>query len=439
MDQEFAELARELLEVQVYPDMGDDTPYDAAGWTLPYQMNVSVVEGKAPLSADFRAALKAVQGKAVDWRTNPDDPLTTNAEVAGIVPLAGQITGSGDILSLDPAQNNAFRLINRALADGASLRFQPAGNGRSGRYLLSGVDASKLEGWVSELAVRAERTTSAQTSGSVAVPARIALYKASPGNMDEGWTEWLFDTFGHKYTLITPVDVRAGNLGARFDAIVVGSQSLTGGGRGGRGGGGGAGGGRGRGAAPDSTAPPDSIVRAIDEFVRGGGTLVTWNQGAAAAIAALRLPVRNVVAGLPRNQYFTGGSIMQVTTDPAHPVMSGMPERADVFVSGSPVFTKLDVFDGSVLAKYSATGSPLRSGFLTGEKLMQGYAAALDVKRDKGHVVLIAFQPQWRGQPIGTFRVVFNSAFFAGDVAAQARGTTGFWTPPSGPASPPGR
>jgi hypothetical protein len=180
-------------------------------------------------------------------------------------------------------------------------------------------------------------------------------------------------------------------------------------------------------------------VRAIDEFVRGGGTIVTWNQGAASAVAALRLPVRNVVAGIPRNQYFTGGSVMRVTTDPAHPVMSGMPATADVFVSGSPVFTTLEGFDGSVLAKYPADASPLRSGFLSGEKLMQGYAAALDVKRDKGHVVLIAFQPQWRGQPIGTFRVVFNSAFFGGEVAAQAKGTTGFWTPPVGAATPPGR
>jgi hypothetical protein len=437
MDQEYAELARELLEVQVYPDMGDDTPYDAAGWTLPYQMNVAVVEAKSPLAPEFRAAMKPVQGKTVDWRTNPDDPLTTNAEAAGIVPLAGQITGSGDALSLDPAQNNSFRLINRALAEGASLLFQPSANGRGARYLLSGVDAAKLETSVNELAVRAERTSAA---GSVAVPTRIALYKASPGNMDEGWTEWLFDTYAYKYSLITPADVRAGNLGARFDVIVVGSQSLTGGGRGGRGGGGGgAGGGRGRGAAPDSTAPPDSTVRAIDEFVRGGGTVVTWNQGASSAIAALRLPVRNVVAGIPRNQYFTGGSIMRVTTDPAHPVMSGMPATADVFVSGSPVFTTLDGFEGSVLAKYPADASPLRSGFLSGEKLMQGYAAALDVKRDKGHVVLIAFQPQWRGQPIGTFRVVFNSAFFAGEVAAQAKGTPGFWTAPVGPAAPPGR
>jgi hypothetical protein len=111
--------------------------------------------------------------------------------------------------------------------------------------------------------------------------------------------------------------------------------------------------------------------------------------------------------------------------------MAGMPEQADVVVSGSPVFTTLDGFDGAVLAKYPANVSPLRSGFLKGEKLMQGYAAAVDVKRGDGHIVLIAFQPQWRGQPQGTFRVVFNSMFYARAVSAQARGTPGFWVAPA--------
>ncbi|MGH7575534.1 MAG: M14 family zinc carboxypeptidase, partial [Longimicrobiales bacterium] len=42
MDQEFSELVRQLMEVQVYPDLREhadgppEQPYDAAGWTLPY-------------------------------------------------------------------------------------------------------------------------------------------------------------------------------------------------------------------------------------------------------------------------------------------------------------------------------------------------------------------------------------------------------------------
>jgi hypothetical protein len=290
---------------------------------------------------------------------------------------------------------------------------------------------------VKELYVRAERTSPAAVPSAVSAPTRIALYKSSPGVMDEGWTEWLLDTHGFKYSLIAPVDIRAGNLSSRFDVIILASQGLGSAGRGGRGGGGGApGGGRGaggRGAAADSAAMEE--IRAVDEFVRGGGTVLAWNQGATSIVNALHLPVRNVVAGVNRREFFTGGSIMQVITDQSHPVMAGMPERADVFVFNSPVFTTLDGFEGAVLAKFPSDTSPLRSGFLSGPQFIKGFAAALDVKHDRGHAVLLAFQPQWRGQPTGTFRTVFNSAFFARDVADQAKATAGFWTPPPTPTA----
>jgi glutamine amidotransferase-like uncharacterized protein len=167
----------------------------------------------------------------------------------------------------------------------------------------------------------------------------------------------------------------------------------------------------------------------VDAFVQNGGTLVAWNQGANAAITALRLPLRNVLAGLPRTEYFTGISILQVNVDVAHPVMAGMPATADVVMNGGVAFAPADGFDGSVLAKFPAT-SPLRSGYLNGAKYLQGQAAAVDVKRGKGHVVLFGFQPQWRGQPTASFRMVFNSMLFSGEVSANARGTPGFFTPP---------
>jgi hypothetical protein len=428
MDQEYAQLVRELFEPQKYPQIEDDTPYDAAGWTLPYQMDVEVVEGRVPLTPEFRAALKSVQGKAVDWHTAPDAPFSTNAEAAGITPLPGQLTGGGSVVLLDPAQNNSFRFVNRALTEGATLQFAPAVAGRGARWAVGGLDSSKAEGLASDLFIRGERTSD-PLPNATAVRPRIAVYKAAPGNMDEGWTEWLLDTHDYHYTLISPTDLHSGNLAGRFDVILVASQSLTStGGRGGRGGGGGTG------ASPDTTnqRAEDSLrVRAFDEFVRAGGTLVAWNQGASAAATALHLPVRNVVAGVSRRDYFTGGSIMQVLVDSTHPIMSGMPGRADVFVFNSPVFTTTDGFEGSVLAKYPNDGPILRSGYLAGQKYMQGLAAALDVKRDKGHVILIAFQPQWRGQSTGTFRVVFNSTLFGGEVAAQARGTPGFWSAPT--------
>jgi hypothetical protein len=427
MDQEFAELARALLEVQHYPDLGDDRPYDAAGWTLPFQMNVKVVEGKTPLSPEFRAGLRPVRGTAVDSHSAPDAPFTTSAEVAGIVAPPVQVAGKGKVLALDPAQNNSFRLINRALAAGGRVRFSAGADGGGSRYFVTGVAPSKLASWASELSVAASATNS--SSPSVAARSRIALYEASPGIIDQGWTQWLLDSYGFDYTIVTPEDLRNGKLASRFDVLVVASQRVDGAtGRGRRGA-------RSRSAA-DSSAMA-ATVRGVDEFVRAGGTIVVWSQGVDPAISALHLPVRDVVDGLEAKDYFTGISIMQAKVDASHPVMAGMPERADVVVNRSPVLTTLDGFEGTVLASYDREGSPLRSGWLNGTEYMQGGAAALDVKHGNGHVLLLAFQPQWRGQSTGTFRVVFNSLFYAGDIAKGAHGSPGFWTAPPTAADQP--
>jgi hypothetical protein len=410
MDQEYAELVRQLFEAQVYPDLREypegppEQPYDAAGWTLPFQMDVRVVEARAPLAAEARAAMRPVRGQAVDWRTAADAPFATDSAAAGIVAPPASIAGGGDLVAVDPAQNDAFKLIGRALADGGAVRVLPGDRARGVRYGVSGVAGARLDGWARELGLRAERVSAPAGAGRPMSP-RIALFKPWTASMDEGWTEWLLDQYGFRYTVITPAEVRAGDLGARFDVIVLASDSprsiMNG--------------------FTAGTVPPRyeggvgaEGAQALDAFVRGGGTLVCFNESARFAIDALALPVKDSVATLPRKEFFASGSILEVTTEPTHPVMAGMPERAKVFVDDSPVFTTLAGFEGTVLAKYAPAGSPLRSGYLLGERHLRGAAAALDVKHDRGHVVLLGFRPQWRGQPWGTFRVVFNSVLYRG-------------------------
>jgi hypothetical protein len=93
--------------------------------------------------------------------------------------------------------------------------------------------------------------------------------------------------------------------------------------------------------------------------------------------------------------------------------MAGTEEQTAVFVDGSPAWDTLEGFRGTILARYGEAGSPLLSGYLIGEKYVQGKAAALDVQLDAGHVVLIGFRPTWRGQPFATFKVLFNAALGA--------------------------
>ncbi|GIW52403.1 MAG: peptidase [Gemmatimonadales bacterium] len=420
MDQAFAELVRQLLEVQVYPDLREfpggppEQPYDAAGWTLPYQMDVRVVEARVPLEEDFRAALVPVRA---DPRAEPNDPATPfelHPVAAGIVGPPGGLSGSGPLVSVDPRQTYGFKLIGRALARGGSVRFDP----QRGSYLIGGIGAAEAERWARELGVRAER--SGIRPGPQAA-ARVAIYKPWRPSMDEGWTRWLFDQYGYPYTTITNADFPAGGLESRFDVIVLPSESvdllLNGYAKG--------------------SVPPRyeggigaAGVRALDAFVRAGGTLVCLNRSSDFAIEQLGLPVRNVVRDLSRSEFFSRGSIFEVVADTAHPVMAGMPARAKVFFDQSPVFTVEDGFEGRALAKYPEERSPLLSGYLLGDRHLRGYAAALEVVHGRGRVILLGFRPQWRGQPMGTFRVLFNAVLYGGELAGAGLGSDGFWTAP---------
>ena len=91
-----------------------------------------------------------------------------------------------------------------------------------------------------------------------------------------------------------------------------------------------------------------------------------------------------------------------------------------LLVAGCGFCATLAGFPGAPVARYATLGSPRLSGYLLGEKYLQGQAAALDVRHGRGHVILIGFRPQWRGQPFGTFRVVFNSLLFGGEAAKDA-------------------
>ena len=471
MDQEFAELARQVLDIQEYPDLREypegppEQPYDAAGWTLSAQMGVHVIVATSPLGGDVRDLLEPAAGVPVDWRDTtaidaaarlapgagwyeveelregpaivgddaaafdsaPGAGFNTDAVAAGIVPPPGRLTGSGDSIAISAAQNNAFRAVNAAWRAGATVAFEPGSPGSdgaagtSGRYLIRGLDAEIADRLVDSLALQGDRTSA---RGTGLDQPRIGMFRPWGASMDEGWTRWLLEQYGFDFASMRPGDFHAGELRDRFDVIVLadyGSRQIIDG--------------TSEGSVPARYAGGIGRqgVRVLDDFVRAGGTLVCMNGSSAFAIEHLRLPVRNVVAGLGRGEFFTSGTILEVITDAGHPVMSGMPERANIFFARGPVFTVEEGFEGAALAKYQAEGTPLVSGYLLGEEHMNGYAAALDVRHGDGHVVLIGFRPQWRGQPFGTFRVLFNAALFSGNVAAEAPVGTSFWSAPAEP------
>jgi glutamine amidotransferase-like uncharacterized protein len=374
-------------------------------------MEVEVVTGMVPLSDEFRNALKPAAGTPLTTTDDESKDLNkvdfapgagfdTDKVAAGIKPLPGTLRGSGSTLWLDPTENNSFRVITEAMNTGSSVVYDV----NTRKYGVQGANRSKMQQWVNNYAINGVLGSG---SGSSKVKTRIGVYRPWTASMDMGWTRWLLDNFGFGYACLRNSDFMADNLEARFDVIVMASEwpgSIE------------------NGLQPGS-APPQYAgglgelgVRNLNNFVEQGGTLITLNRSSDFAIKALHLPVKNVVDHIDRAKFFTGGSIMQVETNVGHPVMAGMPEKANVFVYNSPVFSTGEGFEGEVLAKYQEQGSPLMSGFLVGESYLNGNAAALDVKHGNGHVLLFGFQPQWRGQPMGTYRTLFNALLYANQI-----------------------
>ena len=50
---------------------------------------------------------------------------------------------------------------------------------------------------------------------------RVGLYKPWAASMDEGWTRWVLEQYGFGPSALDNRAIRAGNLRARFDAIIL--------------------------------------------------------------------------------------------------------------------------------------------------------------------------------------------------------------------------
>ncbi len=157
-------------------------------------------------------------------------------------------------------------------------------------------------------------------------------------------------------------------------------------------------------------------VKTLRDFVETGGTLIFLNRASNFAIEQFKLPLRNVVAGLPRTDYYVPGSILRIELDTSHPIASGMPKETIAWAEDSPVFevtndpeATVPASNVHVIASYPADKDPLLSGWLLGGELIKGKAALVEVKMGKGRVILFGFRPQYRAQSLATYPLFLNA------------------------------
>lgn len=367
----------DLMEPQKYPELKAGTtgptkrPYDIAGWTLPLQMNVDVKRVDKPFSAKLEEA----------------------NEVRPMAP------------SRDHRDSGFFLTMAELTSSGAKVRWSADGK------LLSPTDA----GFNS-------------AAFEMAAP-RVGLYEPFTANIDSGWTAWLLDTFKIKHTVLHNADIQQGGLRARFDTIILASQtaqSILHGTRAGE---------RTTGRQgedldvqqrPEFTGGLElSGLNEVERFVREGGTLLAFDQAVELPVHEFPLPLRMLVSPIPEgresevaaNAYFSPGSLLHVTVDTTNPLAFGVAENAVIFSNGGQAFasTLLPEFNTGdrevrTVASYAASNL-LASGWISGERIVLGKAALVEARHGAGRVVLFGFRPQHRGQTFGTFKFVLNAVY----------------------------
>ena len=269
--------------------------------------------------------------------------------------------------------------------------------------LLFGVDAIPVYG---DVAVsRAPIGAVAEPAYSVAgltgnASRRIGIYRSYSASMDEGWTRWIFDSYKVPFTTVVDRDLRAGKLNDRFDVIILPDQGAAAIARGLGG------------NYPDSLrgGVGEDGARALNEFVENGGTLLAFNEASEYAIEALKLPVKNVLAGVRNTEFYAPGSLLGVTFDRANPIAAGHTATASaIWFEDSPAFEITDPARARAIATYQASGDPLLSGWLLGGDRLNGKAAMVEATAGKGKVVLYGFRPQYRGQAVSTLPLIWDA------------------------------
>ncbi len=362
---------KDLFEVQRYP-VGDP-PYDVAGWTLPFLLGVHRVE-------------------AVEFPRGPLRRVETAAEATAAFHGDPRTEGRADALSL--ADSETWKRVFARLAAGEALSVG-AGELDEGLILLGEAESEDT------------RTLSS-------LP-RIGLYSPWRGSMDEGWTRYVFDSFGLNYTTVRNESLRAGALVSLLDVLVIPSLSS---------------GQLDRGRAPGSVPPmytrgldPEGAV-AIEEFVRGGGTLITIGDSSRWAIELFQLALVDVTRAEEGSEFSCPGSVLraipaiQTTCGPA------LPASLALFFSRSSAWRKMTAEEREesgreeepeldVLLRY-APSRLLLSGWIEEPQVIEGRAAWVRATHGAGRVHLFAFRPQYRGWAQATFPLLFRAILFGG-------------------------
>lgn len=405
--QSFRPYLMDLLEKQDYPTRlqypggPPDTPYDLAGWTLPMQMGVTVDRIEEPFEVSAETVTELISAKP------------------------GEIAGSADYGFIFSVNTNAsVKAANRLLAEGETVykttaAFSAGGEEiPAGSYIVRSSDEALAESLADEFGIDFYGLTEEPGVEIKEIERpKVGLYKSWVANMDEGWTRWLLEDYAFDVDTLHNADIQNSDL-SEYDSIILPSQGTS------------------------SMMHGHSVlempeeytggvgiegVLALKEYTESGGTLIAFDAAGDFLIEQLGLPLRNAVSGLDDEQFFIPGSLIRSGINIEDPVAFGMQDTVAVSFNRSRAFEideqsktgeggTEEVADApepqvDVIARY-ADKDLLMSGWAMGEdRYIAGKPSLVRAHFGEGDILLFGFRPQFRGQPRGTYKLIFNTLY----------------------------
>ena len=398
----------------LYPGGPPVAPYDAAGWTLAYQMGVR-----------FDRLLEAFDGPFEripygEWQSSK-----------------GHFIGSGQAKGylLDARTNQSYTVVNDLLKEGIEVyrtedKVDGTNTSQGSFYVSASGNVKKmLEKESAQWGINIQTTGSRPGMLKKIHPARIGLWDSYGGSISSGWVRWISEQYHFPVQVIYPKDIDTGNLRSKYDVIIFVEGAIPPVAEAGSGG-------RFRGGRERDPKPADipeefrarlghitplKSIPELKKFIEGGGNIVTIGSSTNLAFH-LGVPVRDALVELtngkekklPGEKFYIPGSVLRVRVDSTNQAAWGMASEADVYFDQSPVFNiRPDAYaTGKVKPlAWFATDKPLRSGWAWGQAYLQDGVAAFVANVGSGK--LYAFGPEitFRAQTHGTFKFLFNQMY----------------------------
>jgi len=365
-----------------YPGGPPIPPYDAAGWTLAYLMDI-----------EFDRILEDFNGPFQDLNLGEQISLLNSKKPVGkFVKLPAEI-------------NDSYKIANQQLNN----------KGKVWRDQVSGDFYIENKGNMA-LTFDAAGANALPKSVKPLKSLRIGLWDTYGGSMASGWLRFNLEQHHYNFELVFPADIDKGNLNSKFDVLIFpggaiprfGTSTTTRSGN------------RGEMAMPEhipaqytnrwGRLSAEKSIPVLQEFMEKGGKVITIGNSSDLA-EHLKLGVEDALVDqnkvpLKRTEFYTPGSVLTAKVNSGVPSTWGYADQIDLYYSNDNLYritnkdiTPLIWFDSEKV---------LKSGWSWGEKYLKDGVLAFETNIGKGKLVSFGNDINFRAQTHGTFKFLFN-------------------------------